>query len=93
MEQVDTALDPATLTRVESSNIYGYKRDGNTLIVAFKDGSGEASKAYSYNAMGDDDRETFDGFEAAESKGRFFAQRMRDRFSGARIPLKQKDEA
>lgn len=61
--------------KVESSNIYSIGHEGSTLEITFKNKAGEPGATYAYTPV------SFDGYKAffnAESKGKFFAQYIKD---------------
>ena len=67
-----------TLTPVQSSNLAAIGFDGQEIHVRFKGGR---VCAYGYEIKDKQGlADLFEDFAAAESKGKFFAQRIRDRF-------------
>lgn len=95
METLNIELQPVT----NSSNVAGYARNGNELVIQFlgkgeRDSDGERAtrRAYRYTAIGEDDRNAFDAFESAESKGKAFIQAIKPVMTGAQVQIaKRKD--
>lgn len=89
-----TKLAPSiTLKLCDSSQLhaYGYDPETNTLEIQFKSKSGPGSR-YRYANV---DREMFNAFEAAESKGRFFGEHIKpykDKFPFERQQDERREE-
>lgn len=64
------------LQKVDSSQIeaIGFDPARNKLAVQFKGKNGQPGSVYEYENI---DPATFSAFQSAESKGRFFAQRIK----------------
>lgn len=69
----------ATLTAVDSSLISGVNYDAGSqaLTIEFTDGD-----SYRYSAVGQD---IYDGLMAAESKGSYFQEKIKDKFAAEKL--------